>query len=147
MNSYQFSFEKLVAWQEAKVLAKEIYQCTQAFPADEKFGMVAQMRRAGISVCANISEGSTRSSAKDQAHFTTIAYGSLIELLNHLIIAVELGYMKEDVLMNLRSLIQPLSIKLSNLKKAQLSRLNRLQMILLFLFSYATYAPLQPLIP
>ena len=76
MNNHQFSFEKLVAWQEAKVLTKEIYQCTQAFPADGKFGIVAQMRRAAIFICANISEGSTRSSAKDQAHFTTIAYGS-----------------------------------------------------------------------
>ena len=78
MNNHQFSFEKLVAWQEAMVLTKEIYQCKQAFPAYEKFGIVAQMRRVAISICANISEGSTRSSAKDQAHFTTIAYGSTL---------------------------------------------------------------------
>jgi len=87
MQPHQFSFEKLIAWQDAKELAKTIYRETKSFPVDEKYGLTQQIRRAAMSVCANIAEGSTRSTPKDQAHFTTIAYGSLIELLNHLIIA------------------------------------------------------------
>lgn len=124
MDIHQFSFEKLAAWQEAKELTKEVYRYTGVFPTEEKYGLVQQIRRAATSVCANIAEGSTRSSSRDQAHFTTIAYGSLIELLNHLIISVELEYLNPDSLQKLRSMIQTLSIKLSNLKKSQLSRFN-----------------------
>lgn len=106
-----FSFEKLLAWQEARNLVKKAYLLTGTFPPEEKFGLVLQIRRAATSVCANIAEGSCRSTAKDQAYFTTIAFGSLIELLNHLIIAHDIGFMSQDELLALRSLIQPLSVK------------------------------------
>ena len=79
------------------------------------------MRRAALSVCANLAEGTTRITAKDQAHFTTISFSSMMELLNHLIIAFDLEYMleymNEEALKNFRAQIQPLSVKLSNLKK------------------------------
>lgn len=123
---HQFSFEKLAVWQEAKELTKEIYEVTRTFPSEEKFGLIQQIRRAATSVCANIAEGSCRASAKDQAHFTTVAFGSLIELLNHLIIAKEIGILSTEKLSALRNTIQPLSVKLSNLKKSQMSRLNGL---------------------
>jgi len=122
MLAHEFSFEKLVAWQEAKELTMTIYQETKSFPSDERFGLTQQIRRAVMSVCANIAEGSTRSTARDQAHFTTMAYGSLIELLNHLIIASELGYLEKKAFQALRHSIELLSVKLSNLKKSQLAR-------------------------
>ena len=121
---YQFSFEKLEVWQLARKLAVDIYKKTQSFPAEEKYSLVSQIRRAALSVAANISEGSTRNTAKDQAHFTTIAYGSLIELLNHLILSTDLGYLKENDLSQLREEIKNLSVKLSNLKSAQLKRIS-----------------------
>ena len=145
MEDHQFSFEKLEVWQSARVLAKNIYLSTKLFPSDEKYALTQQMRRAALSVCANLAEGTTRISAKDQAHFTTISYSSMMELLNHLIIAFDLGYINEEELKNFRVQIQPLSVKLSNLKKSQLSRLGGLKIIFLMIFSYSIYQPLQPL--
>ncbi|NUO02982.1 MAG: four helix bundle protein, partial [Saprospiraceae bacterium] len=65
-----------------RLLIKGIYQLSQIFTSDEKFGMTQQIRRACISITCNIAEGSSRHSGKDQARFTEIAYGSLLEALN-----------------------------------------------------------------
>jgi four helix bundle protein len=89
MHSY--SFEKLEVWIEAKEFAKQIYTLTSTFPASEKYGLTFQLRRAAISVCSNLAEGSARQSYKDKAHFTTMAFGSALEILNQLIISMELG--------------------------------------------------------
>jgi four helix bundle protein len=124
-NTYQFSFERLEVWQMARRLATGIYKTTSSFPAEEKYMLVSQIRRAATSVGANIAEGSSRQSAKDQAYFTTIAFSSLMELLNHLIISYDLGYIKEDELTGYRQQIQQLSVKLSNLKASQLKRISK----------------------
>lgn len=121
---YLFSFEKLEVWQLARKLAVRIYQKTQSFPSEEKYSLVSQIRRAALSVAANLSEGSTRTTAKDQAPFTTMAFGSLTELLNHLILSADLGYLKETDLAEIRVEIKNLSVKLSNLKSAQLRRIS-----------------------
>lgn len=134
MGSYQFSFEKLEVWQRAKALAGTIYKETEVFPVEEKYGLVSQMRRAAVSVCANIAEGTTRQTAKDQAHFTTIAYSSLMELFSHLVIAVDLGYVSATRLDNYRADVQTLSVKLSNLKTSQLKRIGKINFIWLLLF-------------
>ena len=123
MIPYQFSFEKLDVWQMAGKLAGEVYKKTQTFPVEEKYSLTSQIRRAAVSVSANIAEGTTRQTARDQAHFTTIAFSSLMELFNHLIIASDLGYMKEEELAEYRKTIQPLSVKLSNLKASQVKRI------------------------
>ena len=124
MNEYQFSFEKLAVWQLARKLATAVYKVTQSFPAEEKFSLVSQIRRSAVSVSANIAEGTTRQTAKDQAHFTTISYSSLMELFNHLIIAADLGYIRNDELVVYRQQIQQLSVKLSNLRASQVKRIN-----------------------
>ncbi|HKP46238.1 MAG TPA: four helix bundle protein, partial [Pyrinomonadaceae bacterium] len=77
---HQYSFEKLRVWQSAREVAKTVYTTTAAFPQREVYGLVSQCNRAAISVAANIAEGSARQSRKDQAHFSEIAYGSLMEL-------------------------------------------------------------------
>lgn len=76
---YVYPFEKLVVWQLSKKLVVRIYGLTKEFPAQEKFGMVSQMRRAAVSICSNIAEGSGRFTAKDQSHFYSMAYSSLME--------------------------------------------------------------------
>jgi four helix bundle protein len=76
----KYSFEKLEVWQLSRKLVKITYGLTNTFPVEEKFGIINQMRRAAISVSSNISEGSSRSSFKDQARFTVISYGSLIPI-------------------------------------------------------------------
>lgn len=120
---YQFGFEKLEVWQDARKLTKEVYKLTDKFPEREKFGLTNQLRRACVSVGANIAEGITRTSAKEQAHFSSIAYGSLMETLSHLIIAVDLDFIAEDELLLMRNIIQPLSLKINNLRNTQMKRI------------------------
>jgi four helix bundle protein len=144
MNTYQFSFEKLDVWQLSRTLASDIYKRTQLFPPEEKYSLISQIRRSALSVSANIAEGTTRSSAKDQAHFTTIAFGSLMELFNHLIIACDLGYIKEEEVSKYREKIQTLSVKLSNLKASQIKRIGMLSLLWLILFASHIHQPLQP---
>ena len=86
-NEHIYSFEKLRVWQNAKDLVVEVYKITRNFPDEGKFGLTSQVRRAALSVTANIAEGSGRTSSKDQAHFYQMAYSSLLELLNHFYIS------------------------------------------------------------
>lgn len=98
----EFAFEKLDVWQDAIALSVSVYKLTGKFPKSEMFALTDQIHRAVTSVPANIAEGNARQSGKDQAHFTTIAFSSLMETLNHLILAKELTYINEDELMEIR---------------------------------------------
>ena len=89
-------FTDLIAWQNAHQLALQIYQLTKEFPIDERFGLTNQMRRAAVSVSANIAEGFGRGTAKDKIQFYLIAVGSLSEVESQLLIAKDLGYMKRN---------------------------------------------------
>jgi four helix bundle protein len=86
---------ELLAWQEAIKLVKATYLLTQPFPREEQFGLISQMRRAAVSVPANIAEGAARSTAKEFTHFLSMARGSLSELETYLVIARELGYVSD----------------------------------------------------
>jgi four helix bundle protein len=78
--SSDFPHEKLDVWQLAKSLAGRVYSLTSGLPKEDRFGLVNQMRRAGALVISNLAEGSGRTSARDQAHFSQLAFGSLLEL-------------------------------------------------------------------
>jgi len=99
----KYSFENLEVWQMSRELVKDIYQVTSTFPQDEKFGLTSQFRRALISVSSNIAEGSTRWSKKDQSRFYEVAFGSLIEVLNQLILSTDLKFLLENQLTTLRA--------------------------------------------
>ncbi|MBS1512395.1 MAG: four helix bundle protein [Bacteroidetes bacterium] len=114
-----YSFEKLECWQHARQLAVWMYRVTQGFPQEEKFGMVSQMRRAAISVASNIAEGTSRKTAKDQSHFSVIAYSSTIELLNDLIIAKDLFYLTEEKYKQGRMMIEKQTLLIASLRKSQ----------------------------
>lgn len=73
-------YRKLIAWQKSNLLAHKVYDLTNDFPKSEIFGLVSQMRRASLSVCANIAEGYSRKGIKDRRHFYEMAMGSLTEL-------------------------------------------------------------------
>ena len=118
---YVYSFEKLEVWKESKKLTKIIYQITSRYPENEKFGLTSQLRRASISVCSNLAEGSARITPKDKAHFSTMAYSSLIEVLNQIIISHELDFINESDYLNFRNLIESLSNKINSLRKFQLN--------------------------
>jgi four helix bundle protein len=114
-----YSFEKLECWQQARKLAVWTYYSTKNYPQDEKFGLTSQMRRAAISIASNIAEGSARKTAKDQAHFSTIAYSSTIELLNDLIISNDLEYLTTDLYLIGRELVERQTLLISTLRKSQ----------------------------
>jgi four helix bundle protein len=89
------SFEQLEVWQWAHRLALAVYRETLAFPSEEKFGLTAQMRRAAVSVPANIAEGFKRRGRPDKRHFYNIAQASLEELRYYFILCRDLGYKLE----------------------------------------------------
>ncbi len=117
---HQYSFEKLEVWHLSRKLVVSIYKITAAYPPEEKFGMTSQMRRASVSVCSNIAEGSSRKTAKDQAGFYNISYSSLMELLNQLIISVDLGWLSAEKLSAIRIDIETLSNKINSLRNSRL---------------------------
>ena len=90
------SHKDLIVWKKSIALVTEVYQLTQTFPADEKFGLVSQMRRAAVSVPSNIAEGSCRGSRKDYRKFILIAYGSCTELETQLLIARNLKFITTE---------------------------------------------------
>jgi len=74
------TFRDLIAWQKAMAMAREVYRLTRPMPAEERFGLTSQMRRAAVSVPSNIAEGYGRQSTDDYLRFLRMARGSLAEL-------------------------------------------------------------------
>lgn len=120
MGYFVYNFEKLSVWQNARDLVKRIYIITKGFPDSEKYLLTNQMRRSAISVSSNIAEGINRTSKKEQGRFTTIAYSSLIELLNQVILALDMNYVTNVEYHSLRTKIEKISNQLNALKKYQL---------------------------
>ena len=114
-----YSFEKLACWQHARELAVWVYSATKSFPSEEKFGLVSQMRRAAVSIASNLAEGTSRVSKKDQAHFSTIAYSSSIELMNDLIIAQDLFFLTDELYKEGREKIEKQTFLISKLRESQ----------------------------
>ena len=89
-------FKNLEIWNRSVSMAAAVYECTQCFPNEEKYGLVSQMRRSAVSLGSNIAEGAGRSSNKDFDRFLWIAYSSSYELETQLIIAEKLGYLSKS---------------------------------------------------
>lgn len=114
-----FGFETLKVWHKAKDLVIEIYQITDSFPKEELYTLTSQIRRAAISVPSNLAEGTSRQTKNDKARFTTIAFSSLMEVANQLIIAWELAYISQEAYYQIREKIQEISRMLTALRNAQ----------------------------
>lgn len=95
------SFTDLKAWQERHKLVILIYMVTKTFPREELYSLIDQMRRAVTSITANIAEGFGRQSLKEKIQFYYMSQGSLTELKNFILIAKDVGYLKENDLQNL----------------------------------------------
>jgi four helix bundle protein len=115
-----FGFERLEVWRKAVDLAGEIYVVTKAFPRDEQFGLTSQLRRAAVSVAANIAEGASRASGKDRARFIEIAFGSLNEVATMLHIALGQRLLESEQFTKLRSDISDVGRMLSGLRRSAL---------------------------
>jgi four helix bundle protein len=85
-------YKDLLVWQKGIALVKLVYRISSVFPAEEKFGLVSQMRRAAVSIPSNIAEGQARHTKGEFVQFISHAEGSLAELDTQLIIAVQLNY-------------------------------------------------------
>lgn len=86
------SFRDLVVWQKAHAMVVEIYQVSAKFPAEERFGLIDQLRRAAVSVPANLAEGFGKRRPREKARYFNIAEGSLEETRYYLLLAGDLGY-------------------------------------------------------
>ena len=98
--------QKLDAWSKSVDLVVEVYKATESFPKEERYGLTSQIRRAGISIPANIAEGAGRYSQKEFAYFLSNAQGSASELETELIIAHRLGYLSEALFSKLITELQ-----------------------------------------
>jgi len=85
--------ERLDVWKQSVTMVTSIYEVTKTFPSEERFGLTSQIRRAGVSIPANIAEGAARQSDKEFCQFLSIAQGSASELETELLIARNLGYL------------------------------------------------------
>ena len=101
-----FGYRKLIAYQKAKEVVKRTYKLLKKFPAEERFAMCDQLRRASVSVTSNIAEGVNRFSIKEKAHFIEIAYGSLMEVSSQFEIAEDLGYVTSEERLSMDQLIE-----------------------------------------
>lgn len=91
------TFQQLRTWQEGHSLVLEIYRLTKQYPSEEKYGLVAQIRSAAASIPANIAEGMGRRTTKDLTRFLVQARGSLQEVIYHLLLSKDLGYIPVEL--------------------------------------------------
>jgi four helix bundle protein len=112
-----FGYRKLIAYQKAKEVVKKTYKLLKKFPAEERYAMCDQLRRASVSITSNIAEGVNRYSVKDKSHFIEMAYGSLMEVSSQFEIAEEHGYITVDDRYSMDQLIEEVARLLSGLQK------------------------------
>ena len=114
----RFRFEKLEVWQEARAINRAIYLMARNFPRHEVFAMTSQIRRATVSISANIAEGSGRNSDRDFAHFLEQAYGSLMEVASLCYLALDEGYVSESKLNPLLDDLEKLAKRIAALNRS-----------------------------
>lgn len=101
----------------------DVYHLLDEFPKFEKYALCDQIRRAIVSVPSNIAEGCGRISIKEQVHFLEIAYGSLLEAFNQLLIAIELNYITEKSVEEIKPTIDAVAKMLNGLRNSNLKKL------------------------
>lgn len=112
-----FRFEKLSVWQKSLTFADSIYDHTRHFPAEERFGLTNQLRRAAVSIASNIAEGSARTDP-DFAKFISYATGSLYEVITQLNIAHRQKFIEPSTFAQLYSDADEISRMLSGLRES-----------------------------
>lgn len=122
MNDSKYSYKNLEAYKESKTLVKQVYALLKKFPREEQYALCDQLRRAVISVPSNIAEGSGRTSAKNQAHFLEMAFGSLMEVDCQMDIAQDLGYVSSDELEVVSKQVRQVAALLSGMRNKCLER-------------------------
>lgn len=111
-------FEELIAWQKAREITAEIYCITNTRGFMKDFSLRDQIRRASLSIMANIAEGFDRGGRAEFHQFLVIAKGSCAELRSHLYVALDVGYLTEDLFQKLLKRIEELSRIINGLRSA-----------------------------
>ena len=111
-----------MAYQKGKEVVMQTYKLLKKFPAEEKYALCDQLKRASVSITSNIAEGTNRFSVKDKSHFVEIAYGSLMEVSSQLEMAEDLGYISTEERQSMDKLIDEEARLLSGLKRAYSSK-------------------------
>ena len=112
------TFERLDVWKKAIDFADLVYDHTRSFPADERFGLTNQMRRAAVSISSNIAEGTSRMSETDFARFIEIATGWVFKVVSQSFIARRQGFLAEESFHALYSAADEIGRVLSGLRKS-----------------------------
>lgn len=110
-------YKQLLVWQKGRVLVKEVYTLTGTFPVEERYGLVAQMRRCAVSIPSNIAEGQARQGTREFLQFLSHASGSLAELDTQLTLSIDLGFCTENDASVAASLITELQKMLASLRR------------------------------
>src|SRR4051794_29801089 len=111
------SYKDLIVWQKSIALAKLVYQLTSKFPNEEKFGLVAQMRRAAVSIPSNIAEGQARHTTGEFIQFISHAEGSTAELETQFILSAELGFVVKEQATHQFALLDDIRRMLNGLRR------------------------------
>jgi four helix bundle protein len=117
MKTNTRGYKDLLVWQKAIALAKIIYRITRNFPVAEKFGLIAQMRRAAVSIPSNIAEGQGRHTTGEFIQGISHAEGSVAELDTQLVLSVELMFLREEEAQIAFELIEELRRMLNVLRR------------------------------
>lgn len=113
-----FNFEKLDVWKKSVALGSAVYSLTKNFPADERFGLTSQMRRAAVSISSNVAEGCSRSSKADYRRFVEIATGSAFELISQANVARDQGLLPAEAYNQLYQSVLEIVRMLSGLRES-----------------------------
>lgn len=108
--------EKLEVWKKAVDFVVEIYKVTEDFPKEEKFGLISQIRRAFVSIPANIAEGAARTSEKEFLYFLSNSQGSASEVGTEILIAFRLGFLSEKIYLDLSAKLDEISRMITGLR-------------------------------
>jgi four helix bundle protein len=116
------NFKDLLVWQKGMALAKIVYQLTGAFPADERFGLVSQMRRAAVSIPSKLAEGLARHTTGEFIQFISHAEGSVAELETQMLLSIELGLVQKPAATDALALLVELRKMLNALRRKLVTR-------------------------
>jgi four helix bundle protein len=119
------NYKDLVVWQKSVDLAVTIYAATTNFPAEERFGLTDQLRRAAVSISSNIAEGNGRSTTKDYLRFLATSNGSLNEVGSLLAVSTRLHFLTDKNLSGLEARCDEIGKMLSSLRATLRKRMRR----------------------
>ena len=117
-------YQQLVVWQKAMDLVVLCYEITKSFPNDERYGLTSQIRRAAVSVPANIAEGHSRFHTKEFLNYLSIARGSLAELETELMVAQRVGLLVQEQLAKVLTMTDEIGRMTTGLRQALEAKLS-----------------------